>query len=67
MSREELQSLAETARRILNERKAIALVKWASLEEGRAEKIERFLLETPNISDAQLNYEMARIVLAEVL
>ena len=67
MNKEKLRELAEVAMdRLKSEKKAIELVQWASIKDSRASKMIEYLKYKPDdISDAEIRYEMCRIVADE--
>lgn len=67
MNKEALKELGEISFKIFNSKRRTAeLLRWASLKDGRAEKIKSFLVNNPNASYGKINNEMARIVFEEM-
>ena len=68
MNKEKLKELADVAMDYFkSEKKAIELVQWASINDSRAAKMIKYLKNKPDdISDAEIRYEMCRIVVDEL-
>lgn len=67
MNKKKLKELAEVAMdRLESEKRAIELVQWASIKDSRASKMIEYLKNNPaEFSDAEIRYEMCRIVADE--
>ena len=68
MNKEKLKELADVAMDYFkSEKKAIELVQWASINDSRAAKMLEYLKnKLDDISDAEIRYEMCRIVADEL-
>lgn len=66
MNKKDLKMLAEIAKkRLKSERQVIDLVRWASIKENRSKQMSNYLNDNPDATEAQIRYEMCKIVANE--